>query len=99
MFFSEIVLLLSETFKITFAEQNWNRSLKITGFAIKTQFVILAFHKYLVPTGLWLIGYLLFYQYPVPLGLSRRDNILVESKIKVRIKSRGDEIAFLPEMC
>jgi hypothetical protein len=39
--------------------------------------------KYIVPKGLKLIGYLLFYQYPVPLELSRRDNILVESILKV----------------
>jgi len=42
--------------------------------------------------GHW--GNLFFYQYSVPLGLSRRDNILVESQTRVRIKSRRDEIVF-----
>jgi hypothetical protein len=33
------------------------------------------------PYGTLVIGGNLFYQYTVPMGLSRRDNILVESKI------------------
>ena len=49
-------------------------------------------NKHIVPTGLRPIGYLFFYQYSVPLGLSRRDNMLVESEIHVSKKSRRDDM-------
>jgi len=49
-------------------------------------------NKYIVPTGLRPIGDLYFYQHSVPLGLSRRDNMLVVSEIQVKKKSHRDDM-------
>ncbi len=40
--------------------------------------MIVAFSKYIVPTGLYPDFYIAFYQYVVPTGQSQRDWILVE---------------------